>query len=356
MVLLMSDLNIGATGAGLLITVASVVGGIAAVPIGAAMVKTGPRVMAVISILLALAGCLLAALLPNYTSLMVSRIFDGTAMGVIAVVVPTVIAAHFPEEKRGLPMGIWSCWVSIGYIIVLQGTALLGDGRTNWIPFGCGIMMKDIVSGEIRETTKQDIMDCARITEALDEYDVCMQTVVAQNVPEHVEELHSFVGHAFNTNKNVTVGPMGKRSAEALVELASIIAGGKEKLQERPFLNFGGCTISPLTIPGSTCQAIIVGAPNNIPIGTLSMAMSGGMSPVKITGSLVVDLAETLGALVLAQTVKKGAAMMMGISNGMLDLRHNALAELGCPEAALLSAGFAQMCNFYDVPSLVGGT
>lgn len=234
--------------------------------------------------------------------------------------------------------------------------ALLGDGRTNWIPFGCGIMMKDIVSGEIRETTKQDIMDCARITEALDEYDVCMQTVVAQDVPEHVEELHSFVGHAFNTNKNVTVGPMGKRSAEALVELASIIAGGKEKLQERPFLNFGGCTISPLTIPGSTCQAIIVGAPNNIPIGTLSMAMSGGMSPVKITGSLVVDLAETLGALVLAQTVKKGAAMMMGISNGMLDLRHNALAELGCPEAALLSAGFAQMCNFYDVPSLVGGT
>lgn len=83
--------------------------------------------MAAISILLALAGCLLAALLPNYTSLMVSRIFDGTAMGVIAVVVPTVIAAHFPEEKRGLPMGIWSCWVSIGYIIVLQGTALLGS-------------------------------------------------------------------------------------------------------------------------------------------------------------------------------------------------------------------------------------
>lgn len=234
--------------------------------------------------------------------------------------------------------------------------ALLGDGRTNWIPFGCGIMVQDMETGEIRESTKQDIINCARLTEALDEYDVCMQTVVAQDVPEHVEELHSFVGHAFHTNKNVTVGPMGKRSAEALVELASIVAGGKEKLQERPFLNFGGCTISPLTIPGSTCQAIIVGAPNNIPIGTLSMAMSGGMSPVKITGSLVVDLAETLGALILAQTVKKGAAMMMGISNGMLDLRHNALAELGCPEAALLSAGFAQMCNFYDVPSLVGGT
>ena len=234
--------------------------------------------------------------------------------------------------------------------------ALLGDGRVNWIPFGCGITVKDLETGEIRNTKKQDIADCARITEALSEYDVCMQTVVAQDVPSATEELHSFAAHVFHTNKNVTVGPMNKRSAETLVELASIIAGGLEPLRERPFLNFGGCTISPLTVPNSTCQAIMVGARNNIPVGCLSMAMSGGMSPVKITGSLAVDLAETLAALVLSQTVKKGAPLMMGISNGMLDLRHNAIAMLGCPEAALLSAGFAQMCNYYDVPSLVGGT
>ena len=127
MVLLMSDLKIGAAAAGALITVASVVGGIAAVPIGAAMVKTGPRIMGIVAILLALIGCLIGALLPHFTPLVVSRIFDGAAMGVIAVVVPTVIADNFREEKRGLPMGIWSCWVSIGYIMVLQGTALLGS-------------------------------------------------------------------------------------------------------------------------------------------------------------------------------------------------------------------------------------
>ena len=98
---------------------------------------------------------------------------------------------------------------------------LLGDGRVNWIPFGCGIKTKDLETGEIRNTTKQDIADNARITEALPEYDVCMQTVVAQDVPSHVEELHSFTAHAYNTNKNVTVGPMGKRSAETLVKIAA---------------------------------------------------------------------------------------------------------------------------------------
>lgn len=127
MVLLMGDLGIGAASAGLLITVAAVIGGIAAVPIGALMVKTGPKAMAIGSILLALTGCLIGALLPNYSTLMVSRVFDGIAMGVIATVVPTVVAANFPEEKRGLPMGIWSCYVSIGYILVLQSAAILGD-------------------------------------------------------------------------------------------------------------------------------------------------------------------------------------------------------------------------------------
>ena len=113
-----------------------------------------------------------------------------------------------------------------------------------------------------------------------------------------------------------------KRSAETLVKLQPL-----DNLHERPFLNFGGCTISPLP----ACQAIIVGAQHHIPIGCLSMAMSGGMSPVKITGALVVDLAETLAALVLAQAVRKGAPLTVFLTNAVM------LAELGCPEAALLS-------------------
>ena len=127
MVLLMSDLGINATVTGLMVTVAAVLGGIAAIPIGAAMVKTGPRLIGLIAILMALAGCIIGALAPNSAILMIGRFFDGTAIGVIGVVVPSVVAALFPEEKRSLPMGIWTCWVSIGYIVVLFGTNLLAD-------------------------------------------------------------------------------------------------------------------------------------------------------------------------------------------------------------------------------------
>lgn len=232
----------------------------------------------------------------------------------------------------------------------------LGDGRVSWIPFGSGIFVADLETGELHNSTKQDIIDCTRIIEAMDQYDVCMETVVAQDVPAPVAPLHSLEAHLSYTNKNVTVGPADKRSAEALVEIAAAAAGGIEKLEERPFLNFGGCSISPLTMPDSTCQAIMIGARHNIPVGCLSMAMAGGTSPVTLEGSIVVLLAEVLAGVVLSQTVKKGSPIMIGTSTCTMDLRHNAAAMVGTPELALISSAVAQMGNFYKIPSLVAGT
>ena len=42
----------------------------------------------------------------------------GLGMGLIAVVAPAVIVAWFPAERRGLPMGIWATWVSLGSLII----------------------------------------------------------------------------------------------------------------------------------------------------------------------------------------------------------------------------------------------
>lgn len=232
----------------------------------------------------------------------------------------------------------------------------VGDGRVNFLPFGSGIMVQDLKTGEVRDSTKADIVDCARIIESLDAYDVCMETLVPRDVDPKVASLHSFAAHNFHTNKNVTCGPADKRSAEALVEMAAIIAGGLEQLAARPFFNFGGCSISPLTIPDSTCQAIMAGARYHVPCGCLSMALAGGTSPVTLTGTVAMALAETLAAVVLSQSVKKGAEMLIGTSCCALDLRHNAAAMVGTPELALISAAFSEMANYYQIPCIAAGT
>ncbi|KAF5034996.1 Glycine betaine methyltransferase [anaerobic digester metagenome] len=232
---------------------------------------------------------------------------------------------------------------------------IFGNGRVNFIPFGSGIKIKDRKTGKMRPTTKQDIIEGTRLVDALAAYDMCMQTVIATDVPAKVEALHSFAAHFFNTKKNCLIGPADRRTAEALLEMAIEYTGSAEALRERPVMIFGGCTISPFSIPESTCIELIYGARYGIPVVALSMPMSGGMSPVTMPGSLAVTMAEVLGATVLSQAVRKGAPLMIGISSGILDQRKNAAAMVGCPEAALLSAGFAQMARYYEIPSFCAG-
>lgn len=87
-----------------------------------------------------------------------------------------------------------------------------------------------------------------------------------------------------------------------------------------------------------------MGAQHHIPIGCLSMAMSGGMSPVKITGALVVDLAETLAALVLAQAVRKGAPLTVFLTNAIMLWQSWVAQKPLCSAQALPKCATSMMC------------
>lgn len=233
---------------------------------------------------------------------------------------------------------------------------ILEDGRVYVCPFGLGIYMRDLYTGELRNTTKQDIVDCSRIVDYLDEYDYLFDTMVARDVPAETACIHGFEAHLINSNKPCLASPEDKRTAEILVSMGAAAAGGEEQLRERPIMMLGGCTISPLTIPDSTIAATMVGAKNNLPTMILTMAMSGGMAPVTLAGCIVVANAEILAALTLSQIVRKGAPFVYGTSTGTLDMRHNAAAMVGCPELGLISAGLASIARMYNLPSLTAGT
>jgi MFS family permease len=65
-------------------------------------------------------GSSLGALAGSTSLLLVSRLIEGIGMGLIAVVGPALIALWFPPERRGLPMGIWATWVSVGSLIIFN--------------------------------------------------------------------------------------------------------------------------------------------------------------------------------------------------------------------------------------------
>ena len=92
------------------------------------------------------------------------------------------------------------------------------------------------------------------------------------------------------------------------------MAGGRDKLRERPIVSLGTCPNSPLELHDYSTEIIIECARAGLPCDILSMAMAGGTSPVTLAGTLVVTNAEILGGIVLAQLVQKGAPVIYGSS------------------------------------------
>ena len=141
---------------------------------------------------------------------------------------------------------------------------------------------------------------------------------------------------------------------DRLVEMATIIAGGKDKLRQRPIFTTITCPVSPLQLVQDTCEIIIGAAKHGIGVNILSMAMAGGSSPVTLAGTLVTHNAEVLGGITLNQLVQKGAPVIYGSSTTAMDLRLGA-ASVGTPECAVISGAVARLARYYALPSYVAG-
>ncbi len=260
------------------------------------------------------------------------------------------IPAHVVEEAIvSAPQKVFLAGRDQKHDIVME------SGRVNFCPFGEGIMVIDPYTGEHRKSTKEDKGNVARLVDALDQYDMLENTVAPRDVHPEMESLHNYEVTVSNTTKHVPQPCHDKRSAQLLIEMAAVVAGGKEKLKDRPIVSGCTCPQSPLTISEGCADPIIEYAKANLPQNILSMALAGATSPVTLAGTLVTHNAEVLGGIVLAQLTRKGAPVMYGSSTSMIDLKLST-ATVGCPELGLISAAVAKLAQFYLLPSYVAGS
>ena len=77
--------------------------------------------------------------------------------------------------------------------------------------------------------------------------------------------------------------------------------------------------------------------------------MAGGTGPASLAGSLVVQNAEVLSGLVIAQLVNPGTPVVYGTVSTLMDLSTGNIAY-GSIEQSLLNVASAQMAKFYHIP------
>jgi len=235
-----------------------------------------------------------------------------------------------------------------------ENDKVLENGRVHFTNFSEGVEIIDPYTGERKKPTKQDLADAARLVDYLSDIDVCEKAVGASDVPQRVAPLHNAQAMLANTTKHCCVGPGNAFLLNKLVQMAAAIAGGLDKLKDRPILSFTTCPVSPLQLIGECCEIIMESARTGSVINILSMAMAGGTSPVTLAGTLVTHNAEVLGGITLNQLVSKGAPVIYGSSTTAMDLKLGT-ASVGTPECAAISAAVARLARYYALPSYVAG-
>ncbi len=213
------------------------------------------------------------------------------------------IPPHVVEDAiRSAPSTFVLCGRDAKNDIVLE------PGRVAFTNFSEGIRVVDPWTGELRDSTKADIADIARLNDYLSDIDTHEIAVGAKDVPPETCAVHNAEAQYLNTTKPIGIGPLSRiETVRHLPAWRPRSSAATTSCAARPIVYNGVCPVSPLKLPHEATEVIIESARWRIPNNILSMAMAGGSSPVTLAGTLVTHNAEVLSGITLAQLTERGA-------------------------------------------------
>jgi len=230
-----------------------------------------------------------------------------------------------------------------------------GSDEVFYTTFGTGLEIVDVDTGERKRSDSENLGNLARFVDAIPEINAFTTAVASIEAPVHVKDLYEAKAVFCNTTKHAILDAENGKNANLVIDIAAVIAGGRDKLRERPFLTLCVCPTSPLEITCGASEVIIETAKAGLPVCILSMGLVGGTTPATLAGTLVCNNAEILAGIVLAQLVNPGNPVMYASSTTIMDMIYTS-SPVGSPEHGMFGAAVAQLGKYYKIPTKVGGT
>ncbi len=216
---------------------------------------------------------------------------------------------------------------------------------------------KDALTGEYHETRVEDLARAAKVADALENIDWVMPMGSAQDVPAMAAELHEFFATVTNTTKPIVFLAYSPRGTELIYDMAAEVAGGMDKLREKPFLVLYPESISPLIMPAEVADRILIAADRGLPQMMGPSIQPGATGPVTMAGAVAQGVAESMFCVVVAQLRRQGCPVGLGCNFGILDMAQG-LMSIGSPEMSLALAAQAEVAQSLGLPTwgLAGAT
>jgi len=216
---------------------------------------------------------------------------------------------------------------------------------------------KDALTGEYHETRVEDLVRAATVADALENIDWVMPMGSVQDVPGQAAELHEFVATVSNTTKPIVFLSYSPQGMEIVFDMAEEIAGGRDKLREKPFLVAYPEPITPLVMPDYVVGRIFLAADRFLPQMMGPAVQLGATGPVTIPAAVAHGTAESMMCVVLAQLKNPGCPVGLGCNFPAFDMAKG-LMSAGNPEMSLALAAQAEVAQSFGLPTwgLAGAT
>jgi len=208
----------------------------------------------------------------------------------------------------------------------------------------------DPVTGKERRAESGDIARIAHLINELPGYDMFSISTLAEDAPKDqftISRLYPALKYCLKPIRATTTD---HKDTLAMLEMAYIVAGGKEAYKEHPFLTHHYCpTVSPLSMDNLSTENVMYFAAEGLPVYPTIVPNAGLTSPMSMAGTLVQGNAEYLATVVLTQMVKAGTPTIYATLATVADMRSGAYTS-GAIECGMLHMAFAQIARFYNVP------
>jgi len=229
--------------------------------------------------------------------------------------------------------------------------ALILEGRR--VFFGvhgdCPTLLDPIIN-ERRPYRVNDANDIATVCDYLKNIDFVSQNGFAADIQEPRVIAPIIFKHMLeNTTKPLGFSCYDTDTFEMVMEIAEAVAGGPERLRQRPFFYHYSEPTSPLVHSAPSLRRLRMAVERGIPLVYTPMPMAGATAPATLAGTIALALAETLTGVVIAQILCPGAPCIIGGITSVMDMK-TTICPYGAPEMLIMVGALAEMAQHYRLP------
>ena len=235
-----------------------------------------------------------------------------------------------------------------------EKNVVVGGDHIAFIPCYGSPIVTDLDRGR-RDSTLEDYTNFVKLTHASLYQDIVSGLMAEPNdIPTRHRRLEMLYAALRYSDKPFMGGALGAKDAEETIEAASIVFGDRKEMAGRPpFICILGSR-PPLAYDDPMLSALMAYARAGLPQLISSLSIAGATGPVTMEGAMVVQNAEVLAGITLAQLIREGTPVVYGGQSTNAAMHYGTLSA-GSPEMAINTAATAQLARYYNLPSRSGG-